>query len=29
MTLENIEYVATASIGIAFDDAGSKNAQDL
>jgi len=29
MTLENIEYVATASIGIAFDDAGCKNAQDL
>lgn len=29
MALENIEYIATASIGIAFDDAGSKNAKDL
>jgi len=29
MSIENIEYVATASIGIAFDDAGTKNVQDL
>ncbi|MCH2056747.1 MAG: GGDEF domain-containing protein, partial [Thalassotalea sp.] len=29
MALESIEYVATAIIGIAFDDTGSKNAQEL
>ncbi|SFB77721.1 EAL domain-containing protein [Pseudoalteromonas denitrificans] len=29
MSLENIEYVATASIGIALDEAGKKSAQDL